>query len=184
MKNIYHFSFMPKGDVTHETLGAYIEENLIAIRSFIREKIDSEVQGFFFLDFGVPKTSQNISIDAVDFKDQMEKMIQSKPDLKEGVEDVEIRASFIFDTHYSDVEIWKYQFLDLSATLDKAITIYGDYYEHADIVTQIYDCGDYDTGIIAIDMEVLEGDTASYLKSENPDDFPPDSIFELSTYGL
>jgi hypothetical protein len=49
----------------------------------------------------------------------------------------------------------------------------------------MYDVGDYDTGIVAVDMELFEGVSASsYLKSESPDNFPPDEIFQLDTYKI
>jgi len=96
-----------------------------------------------------------------------------------------IRASFIFDPKEDELEIWKSEFLELSELLEDTLRVYGYHAEYEDIVLQAYDNGDYDTGIIACDLEVIGGLSLSeYMKSESENRFPQDSIFELSNYSL
>ena len=104
--------------------------------------------------------------------------------MKDSLENGEsIRAAFIFDPVNDQLEVWKDEFLDLSAHLEMTICISGNHYQYFDFVIQTYDNGDYDTGIIACDQEVIEDLSLNdYMKSENPDSFPSDSIFELSNY--
>ncbi len=96
-----------------------------------------------------------------------------------------IRASFIFDPKEDELEIWKSEFLELSELIGESFSVFGYHSNYEDIVLQNYDNGDYDTGIIACDLEVIGGLSLSeYMKSESENMFPQDSIFELSNYSL
>ena len=106
--------------------------------------------------------------------------------IKEALElDPSFRFAFIFDPKVDELEIWKSEFLELSALLENTLRVFGYQSTYEDIVLQAYDNGDYDTGIIACELEVFENFTLSeYLKSESPSSFPQDSIFELGNYSL
>jgi hypothetical protein len=184
MKQVYHIRIAMGPSDSGETASERIYQTLHSMGDFIKEKIDNNAKGFFFEGIGYSSTSlANKSIDDADFKDYLNEKLNAIADVEELVESDEIRTSFILDAGY--MEVWKYEFLELSEVIEKTITVFGDYSEHADIVYQMYDVGDYDTGIVAVDMELFEGVSASsYLKSESPDNFPPDEIFQLDTYKI
>jgi len=200
MNHVYHITFcIASSQITFENAADVISEKLMSIKNFIKEKIDNssnstqneinkEVKCFFFKEFGPSESVENISIDSNEFTEFLKVKISSNPELKNeyAFDDLEIRASLIIDNDaIFEEDIWKYDFLDLSKMLESRLQIYGYYSDYSDTIYQgYYDNGDYDTGMIAIQEEVYEGSESDYLKSENPDSFPQDAIFELSTYNL
>ena len=169
-----------------EKAAEFILEKLNIIHLFIKDRIDIEVRGFLFDEFLTSfESTENRSINSPDLLDFIKAQLKTdliKKSLKSGDS---IRAIFIFDPKDFELEIWKDEFLELSAILEETITIYGYHRKYEDIVTQMYDIGDYDTGIIACDMEVIEDLSLSdYMKSESSNTFPKDSIFEMNNYNI
>jgi hypothetical protein len=170
----------------------------MSIKKFIKDKIDNsissrkneannEVKCFFFKEFGPSESNENISIDSNELIEFLKVKINSNPELKNeyAFDDLQIRASLIIDNDAIFLEyLWNYDFPDLSKIINSSINVFGYYSDFSDIIYQSYADGDYDTGMIAIQQEVYEGSESNYLKSENPDSFPQDAIFELSTYNL
>jgi len=172
-------------DELNITKAADIIYNTInTINTFIKDRIDNEVQGFLFEEFYHGFDSiDNRSINSPDMLDFIKNKLKTDS-MKESSGDA-IRASFIFDPKEDELEIWKSEFLELSELLEVYPKVYGYHAEYEDIVLQAYDNGDYDTGIIACDLEVIGGLSLSeYMKSESENRFPQDSIFELSNYSL
>lgn len=169
-----------------ENAADFIYEKINMINTFIKDNIDNEVHGFLFEEFLTSFDSiGNKSINSTDILDFIKNKL--KTDLiKEALEsDPSFRFAFIFDPKVDELEIWKSEFLELSALLENTLRIFGHHSEYEDIVLQAYDNGDYDTGIIACDLEVFENLTLSdYKKSESDYGFPEDSLFELSNYSL
>ena len=169
-----------------ENAADFIYEKINTINNFIKDNIDNEVHGFLFEEFLTSFDSiDNKSINSPDILDFIKNKL--KTDLiKEALEsDPSFRFAFIFDPKVDELEIWKSEFLELSALLENTLRIFGHHSEYEDIVLQAYDNGDYDTGIIACDLEVFENLTLSdYKKSESDNGFPKDSLFELSNYSL
>lgn len=169
-----------------ENAADFIYEKINTINTFIKDNIDNEVHGFLFEEFLTSFDSiGNKSINSTDILDFIKNKL--KTDLiKEALEsDPSFRFAFIFDPKVDELEIWKSEFLELSALLENTLRIFGHHSEYEDIVLQAYDNGDYDTGIIACDLEVFENLTLSdYKKSESDYGFPEDSLFELSNYSL
>jgi hypothetical protein len=169
-----------------ENAADFIYEKINTINNFIKDNIDNEVHGFLFEEFLTSFDSiDNKSINSPDILDFIKNKL--KTDLiKEALEsDPSFRFAFIFDPKVDELEIWKSEFLELSALLENTLRIFGYHSEYEDIVLQAYDNGDYDTGIIACDLEVFENLTLSdYKKSESDNGFPKDSLFELSNYSL
>jgi len=202
MKQVYHMRFSASSDENNAEIK--IPELLMSIKNFFQDKlnesnsnrsdnIDRGVQVFLFKGFDKSYGSlnkntdfENISIDAKDFNEFLVNKINSMTELKnENGFDVELLVSIIFDTEAIYEEyLWKYDFTDLSKIPNSSINVFGYYSDLSDIIYQSYADGDYDTGMIAIQEEVYEGSESDYLKSENPDWFPQDAIFELSTYNL
>jgi hypothetical protein len=168
-----------------ENAADFIYEKINTIITFIKDRIDNEVHGFLFEEFLTSFDSiDNKSISSPDILEFIKNKL--KTDLiKEALElDPEFRFAFIFDPKEDELEIWKSEFLELSEQLENPLRIFGHHSDYEDIVLQAYDNGDYDTGIIACDLEVFEGHLSSYMKSESDYGFPQDSIFELSNYSL
>lgn len=169
-----------------ENAADFIYEKINTINTFIKDRIDNEVHGFLFEEFLTSFDSiDNKSINSPDILDFIKNKL--KTDLiKEALEsDPSFRFAFIFDPKVDALDIWKSEFLELSALLENTLRIFGHHSEYEDIVLQAYDNGDYDTGIIACDLEVFENLTLSdYKKSESDYGFPEDSLFELSNYSL
>jgi hypothetical protein len=169
-----------------ENAADFIYEKINMINTFIKDNIDNEVHGFLFEEFLTSFDSiGNKSINSPDILDFIKNKL--KTDLiKEALEsDPSFRFAFIFDPKVDELEIWKSEFLELSGLLENTLRVYGHQSTYEDIVLQAYDNGDYDTGIIACELEVFENFTLSeYLKSESPSSFPQDSIFELGNYSL
>lgn len=169
-----------------ENAADFIYEKINTINTFIKDNIDNEVHGFLFEEFLTSFDSiGNKSINSTDILDFIKNKL--KTDLiKEALEsDPSFRFAFIFDPKVDELEIWKSEFLELSGLLENTLRVYGHQSTYEDIVLQAYDNGDYDTGIIACELEVFENFTLSeYLKSESPSSFPQDSIFELGNYSL
>jgi hypothetical protein len=169
-----------------ENAADFIYEKINTINTFIKDNIDNEVHGFLFEEFLTSFDSiGNKSINSTDILDFIKNKL--KTDLiKEALEsDPSFRFAFIFDPKVDELEIWKSEFLELSALLENTLRIFGHHSEYEDIVLQAYDNGDYDTGIIACDLEVFENLTLSdYKKSESDYGFPEYSLFELSNYSL
>lgn len=169
-----------------ENAADFIYEKINTINTFIKDRIDNEVHGFLFEEFLTSFDSiDNKSINSPDILDFIKNKL--KTDLiKEALEsDPSFRFAFIFDPKVDALDIWKSEFLELSALLENTLRIFGHHFEYEDIVLQAYDNGDYDTGIIACDLEVFENLTLSdYKKSESDYGFPEDSLFELSNYSL
>jgi len=182
-----------------------IPELLMSIKKFLQDKlnesnsnksdnIDKGVHVFLFKGFdksyqNLNKNTdfENISIDAKGFNEFLLNKINSMPDLKnENGFEVELLVSIIFDTKaIYEENLWKYDFPDLSKILNSILEVFGYYYDFSDIIYQgYYDNGDYDTGMIAVQQEISDSSESEYLKSENPDQFPQNAIFELSTYSL
>jgi len=199
MKQVYHITFYASfSEITFDNAAEIISEKLMIIKKFIKDKIDNsissrknetnkEVKCFFFKEFGPSESVENISIDSNEFIEFLKVKINSNPELKNeyAFDDLEIRASLIIDNDAIFVEdLWKYDFSDLSKIFNSGIDVFGYYSDFSDIIYQSYADGDYDTGMIAIQQEVYEGSESNYLKSENPDSFPQDAIFEISTYNL
>ena len=169
-----------------ENAADFIYEKINTINTFIKDRIDNEVQGFLFEEFLTSFDSlDNRSINSPDMLEFIKNKLKTdsiKDSLASGDE---IRASFIFDPKEDELEIWKSEFLELSEHFVSALRVFGYHSNYEDIVLQAYDNGDYDTGIIACDLEVFEGlSLSSYMKSESDYGFPQDSIFELSNYSL
>ena len=169
-----------------ENAADFIYEKINTINTFIKDRIDNEVHGFLFEEFLTSFDSlDNKSINSPDILEFIKNKL--KTDLiKEALEsDPSFRFAFIFDPKEDELEIWKSEFLELSELLETRLRVYGHQSAYEDIVLQAYDNGDYDTGIIACELEVFENFTLSeYLKSESPSSFPQDSIFELGNYSL
>ena len=169
-----------------ENAADFIYEKINTINTFIKDNIDNEVHGFLFEEFLTSFDSiNNKSINSPDILEFIKNKL--KTDLiKEALElDPSFRFAFIFDPKVDELEIWKSEFLELSGLLENTLRVYGHQSAYEDIVLQAYDNGDYDTGIIACELEVFENFTLSeYLKSESPSSFPQDSIFELRNYSL
>jgi hypothetical protein len=169
-----------------ENAADFIYNKINTINTFIKDRIDNEVQGFLFEEFLTSFDSiNNKSINSPDMLEFIKNKLKTdsiKDSLASGDE---IRASFIFDPKEDELEIWKSEFLELSEQFVSALRVFGYHSNYEDIVLQNYDNGDYDTGIIACDLEVFEGLSLSdYMKSESENMFPQDSIFELSNYSL
>ena len=187
MKKVHYMTFIPDFDsrgIDFDAVAGDINKKLNAINSYIEDNIDKEVAGFLFEEFFTTSDSvKNIPINSPDLLKYIKNKL--KTDLKEPLESGdELRVVFIFDPKEDELKIWKSEFLELSERLEMTITIMGYNSEYEDIVTQIYDKGDYETGIIACDLEVFDGLSLSeYMKSENPEGyFPKDSIFKISNY--
>ena len=169
-----------------ENAADFIYEKINMINTFIKDNIDNEVHGFLFEEFLTSFDSiNNKSINSPDILEFIKNKL--KTDLiKEALElDPSFRFAFIFDPKVDELEIWKSEFLELSGLLENTLRVYGHQSTYEDIVLQAYDNGDYDTGIIACELEVFENFTLSeYLKSESPSSFPQDSLFELGNYSL
>lgn len=169
-----------------ENAADFIYNKIHTINSFIKDRIDNEVHGFLFEDFFESFDSiDNRSINSPDIIEFIKNKL--KTDLiKEAIEsDPSFRFAFIFDPKENELEVWKSEFLELSELLENTLIVFGHHSNYEDIVLQAYDNGDYDTGIIACDLEVFEGlSLSSYMKSESDSGFPQDSIFELSNYSL
>ena len=169
-----------------ENAADIIYNKINTINTFIKDRIDNEVQGFLFEEFLTSFDSLvNRSINSPDMLEFIKNKLKTdsmKDSLASGDE---IRASFIFDPKEDELEIWKSEFLELSELFVSRLRVYGYHSNYEDIVLQNYDNGDYDTGIIACDLEVI-GDLSlsDYMKSECESMFPQDSIFELSNYSL
>jgi len=203
MKQVYHMEFYASSDENNAEIK--IPELLMSIKNFFQDKlnesnsnrsdnIDRGVQVFLFKGFDKSYQSlnqntdfENISIDAKDFNEFLVNKINSMPDFKnENGFEVELLVSIIFDTEAIYQEnLWKYDFPDLSKILNSMLAVFGYYSDYSDTIYQgYYDNGDYDTGMIAVQQEISDSSESEYLKSENPDRFPQDAIFDLSTYNL
>ena len=193
MKKVHYIRFDLGSDADgnelceSENAADIIYNKINTINTFIKDRIDNEVQGFLFEEFLTSFDSlDNRSINSPDMLEFIKNKLKTdsiKDSLASGDE---IRASFIFDPKEDELEIWKSEFLELSELfVSSRLRVYGYHSNYEDIVLQAYDNGDYDTGIIACDLEVFEGlSLSSYMKSESDNGFPEDSIFELSNYGL
>ena len=192
MKKVHYIRFDLGSDADgnelceSENAADIIYNKINTINTFIKDRIDNEVQGFLFEEFLTSFDSlDNRSINSPDMLEFIKNKLKTdsiKDSLASGDE---IRASFIFDPKEDELEIWKSEFLELSEHFVSALRVFGYHSNYEDIVLQAYDNGDYDTGIIACDLEVFEGLSLSdYMKSESDNGFPEDSIFELSNYGL
>jgi hypothetical protein len=178
-------TFTPDFDypgIDFDAVAGDINKKLNAINSYIEDNIDKEVAGFLFEEFLTSSDSvKNIPINSTDLLKYIKNKL--KTDLKEPLENgKEVRVVFIFDPKEDELEIWKSEFLELSERLEMTISIRGYNSEYEDIVTQSYDYGDYDTGIIASDLEMFDFPMSEYMKSESPEGFPKDSIFKISNY--
>lgn len=204
MKQVYHMKFYASSDENNAEIK--IPELLMSIKKFFQDKlnepssyktdnVDKGLHVFLFKGFDENYLRQseytnfeNISIDAKDFNEFLVNKINSMPGFfkNENGFEIELPVSIIFDTEAINIaNLWKYDFLDLSKILDSRLEIFGYHYEFLDIIYQgYYDSGDYDTGMIAVQQEISDSSESEYLKSENPDSFPQDAIFELSTYNL
>ena len=169
-----------------ENAADFIYEKINTINNFIKDNIDNEVHGFLFEEFLTSFDSlDNKSINSPDILEFIKNKL--KTDLiKEALEsDPSFRFAFIFDPKEDELEVWKSEFLELSECLETRLRVYGHQSAYEDIVLQAYDNGDYDTGIIACDLEVFENLSLSdYKKSESDNGFPEDSLFDLSNYSL
>ena len=193
MKKVHYMTILLDQDAEGNDLAGsenaadFIYNKINTINTFIKDRIDNEVQGFLFEEFLTSFDSlDNRSINSPDMLEFIKNKLKTdsiKDSLASGDE---IRASFIFDPKEDELEIWKSEFLELSELfVSSRLRVYGYHSNYEDIVLQAYDNGDYDTGIIACDLEVFEGlSLSSYMKSESDNGFPEDSIFELSNYGL
>ena len=207
MKKVHYIRFDLGSDADgnelceSENAADIIYNKINTINTFIKDRIDNEVQGFLFEEFltsfdslnnyknsylNLQQIVVNRSINSPDMLEFIKNKLKTdsmKDSLASGDE---IRASFIFDPKEDELEIWKSEFLELSELfVSSRLRVYGYHSNYEDIVLQAYDNGDYDTGIIACDLEVFEGlSLSSYMKSESDNGFPEDSIFELSNYGL
>ena len=192
MKKVHYMTILLDQDAEGNDLAGsenaadFIYNKINTINTFIKDRIDNEVQGFLFEEFLTSFDSlDNRSINSPDMLEFIKNKLKTdsiKDSLASGDE---IRASFIFDPKEDELEIWKSEFLELSELLEDTLRVYGYHAEYEDIVLQAYDNGDYDTGIIACDLEVIGGLSLSeYMKSESENRFPQDSIFELSNYSL
>jgi hypothetical protein len=169
-----------------ENAADFIYNKIHTINTFIKDRIDNEVQGFLFEEFYHGFDSiDNRSINSPDMLEFIKNKLKTYS-IKYSLESFDrIRASFIFDPKEDELEIWKSEFLELSELIGESFSVFGYHAEYEDIVTQAYDIGDYDTGIIACDLEVIGGlSLSSYMKSESENRFPQDSIYELSNYSL
>ena len=182
MKQVYHFRYSLGCPESNAEAFDSIYNSIITIKKFLIEKVDPESIGFFFTELGYESNSMDHwSIDSQDFKGKLESLVFSSENFFEEGEDKDIRLSFVFNS--DNPEIWKYEFLDLSGEMDKTITVFGENFVFADVIYQMYDRGDYDTGMIAFNMELFEGlEQESYMKTESPDNFPMDEIFKIENY--
>jgi hypothetical protein len=180
MKKVHYMTFTTDFDypmIDFDSVEDYIYKKINAINSYIKDNIDKQVAGFLFEEFFDPSDSvKNIPINSPDLL----KYIKNK--LKTDENGVDLRVVFIFDPKEDELEIWKSEFLELSERLEMVVTISGHHSEYDDIVRQIYDNGDYDTGIIATDLEVFNSPMSMYKMSKNPRAFPKASIFKISNY--
>ncbi len=170
-------------DISASKIAAdFIYEKLNSINYYIKDNIDKEVTGFLFEEFFTTSDSvKNIPINSTNLLKYIKNKL--KADLKEPLENGEaVRVVFIFDPKEDELEIWKSEFLELSERIEMTISIMGYNSEYEDIVTQAYDYGDYDTGIIASDLEMFDFPMSEYMKSEGGSCFPKDSIFKISNY--
>jgi hypothetical protein len=171
-----------------ENAADLIYEKITLINSFIKEKIDNEVSCFLYEEFLESFDSiENRSFNSVDLLDFIKNTIEEYRNddvMKESLlSGVWIRVAFIFDPKDVELEVWVNEFLELSEQLDLFYCLYGHHSKFEDIVSQTYSSGDYDTGIIASDLEVYDNPISMYMKSEDQSDyFPQDSIFEQSNY--
>ena len=203
MKKVHYIRFDLGSDADgnelceSENAADIIYNKINTINTFIKDRIDNEVQGFLFEEFltsfdslnnyknsylNLQQIVVNRSINSPDMLEFIKNKLKTdsmKDSLASGDE---IRASFIFDPKEDELEIWKSEFLELSEQLENPLRIFGHHSDYEDIVLQAYDYGDYGTGIIACDLEVFEGSLSSYMKSESDYGFPQDSIFEQSNY--
>ena len=194
MKKVHYVSIYMDQDAEgndlarSENAAEFIYEKINTINSFIKDRIDNEVQGFLFEDFLTSFDSTvSRSINSPDIIDFIKNKL--KTDLiKEAIKSGEsFRFAFIFDPKEDELRIWKDEFIELSELIENTFNVYGYHHSFGDIVVQMYANGDFDTGIIACDQEIFEGLSLSdYMKSESESGhvFPQDSIFELSNYSL
>ena len=183
MKQVYHFQFMLAADESGDHVAERVNRVLDSINSFIKDKVDPNVKGYFFEELGSDNSSlTNRAIDSAGFLDYLRALTDGIADYEEQIEYTHIRASYIFDQ--GPINVWKNEFVELSGSLDMCLTVFADYFERGEIVRQSYDFGDYGTGIVAFDLEVFDDlDETFYLQSECPDEFPSMEVFSLESYG-
>lgn len=191
-KRVYLFCVSISSEEDIQIVTEQIFEKIHLFKNFIKTNIDDNVSGFLFEEFDqsykLAKSLKNKSIDDPDFKEFIMQILQkyTQTDFN-GCFEFEFRTSFIFDltskiNEVGFIDVWNEKFLELSAEVGDTIRIYGYHEVYEDIITQIYDCGEWETGLIASEQGYYDWPLSSYIRSEAGWKNPQEAIFDLTTY--
>lgn len=191
-KRVYLFCLSVSTDEDIQIVTEQIFEKVHLIKSFIKANIDDNVNAFLFEEFNqsyqLAKSLNKKSIDEADFKEYIMQLLQkyTQTDFN-GYFEFEFNTSFIFDltskiNEVGFIDVWNEKFLELSAEVDDNFTIFGYHEVYEDIIRQIYDHGEWETGLIASEQGYFDCPLSDYIRSEAGWDNPQESIFDLTTY--
>jgi uncharacterized protein (TIGR02145 family) len=191
-KRVYLFCISIYSNEDIQIVTEQIFEKIHLIKNFIKTNIDDNVNGFLFEEFHqsykLAKSLKNKSIDDPDFKEFIMQLLQkyTQTDFN-GCFEFEFNTSFIFDltskiNEVGFIDVWNEKFLELSAEVDETITVYGYHEVYEDIIYQMYDHGEWETGLIATVQGYYDWPLSSYIRSEAGWEYPKESIFDLTTY--
>jgi len=167
----------------------FVFEKSHLINNFLTENIDSNTKSFLILDFNfsddMKELKKFIHIDDKSIKSEIEKNVDFEINNNNlSIEDLRVKIITIFNPKEDELEIWKNEFLDLSAFSELSLTIYGENYEFGnDLIFQQYDNGNWEEGAIACDQGYIEDcSLEEYIYTDSPDSFPDNSFFRINTY--
>ena len=191
-KRVYLFCISISSEEDIQIVTEQIFEKIHLFKNFIKTNIDDNVSGFLFEEFDqsykLAKSLKNKSIDDPDFKEFIIQLLKkyTQTDFN-GCFEFEFSTSFIFDltskkNEVGFIDVWNEEFLELSAEVGDTIRIYGYHEVYEDIITQIYDCGEWETGLIASEQGYYDAPLSSYIRSEAGWKNPQEAIFDLTTY--
>ena len=191
-KRVYLFCISISSEEDIQIVTEQIFEKIHLFKNFIKTNIDDNVSGFLFEEFDqsykLAKSLKNKSIDDPDFKEFIIQLLKkyTQTDFN-GCFEFEFSTSFIFDltskkNEVGFIDVWNEEFLELSAEVGDTIRIYGYHEVYEDIITQIYDCGEWETGLIASEQGYYDWPLSSYIRSEAGSENPQEAIFDLTTY--
>ena len=191
-KRVYLFCISIYSNEDIQIVTEQIFEKIHLFKNFIKTNIDDNVSGFLFEEFDqsykLAKSLKNKSIDDPDFKEFIIQLLKkyTQTDFN-GCFEFEFSTSFIFDltskkNEVGFIDVWNEEFLELSAEVDDDFDIYGYHEVYEDIITQIYDCGEWETGLIASEQGYYDWPLSSYIRSEAGWKNPQEAIFDLTTY--
>jgi len=191
-KRVYLFCLSVSTDEDIQIVSEQIFDKIQLIKNYIEDQIDNNVNGFLFEEFNqsyqLTNSLNNKSIDDSDFMEYILQLVQkyTQTDFN-GYFEFEYNVSFIFDiTSNMDevgiIDVWNEKFLELSAEVDENITVYGYHEVYEDVIRQIYDHGEWETGLIATEQGYFEASISDYIRSEAGWEYPKESIFDLNIY--